>query len=99
MGAVCIIAPIVIAAWPGFAATVLAAATALGFHAVEGEFATVSGSQGIKFLEAVNLDIAHSDIVTDSLGRDQKIAVSRDGVTVTFSRRDARGKAGSSGDG
>ena len=40
----------------------------------------------------VELDIPNSELVTGQLGRDQRIAVTRDGVTVTFSR-DARGKA------
>ena len=41
---------------------------------------------------SVNLEIAQSELVTGQLGRDQKIAVTREGVTVTFSR-DARGRA------
>jgi len=41
---------------------------------------------------SVDLNIPNSQIVTGELGRDQRISVSRDGVTVTFSR-DARGKA------
>ena len=36
--------------------------------------------------------MAQSEIVTDSIGRDQRIVVARGGVTVVFSR-DARGKA------
>jgi len=41
---------------------------------------------------SVQLEIERSEVVTQQLGRDQRIAVARDGVTVTFSR-DARGKA------
>jgi Protein of unknown function (DUF1257) len=40
----------------------------------------------------VELEIAQSEVVTGQLGRDQRMAVTRDGVTVTFSR-DARGRA------
>jgi hypothetical protein len=40
----------------------------------------------------VSLEIEQSEIVTNHLGRDQKISVTRDGVTVTFAR-DARGRA------
>jgi len=40
----------------------------------------------------VQLAIDQSELVTDRLGRDRQISVSRDDVTVTFSR-DARGKA------
>ena len=40
----------------------------------------------------IQLEISRSEVVTGQLGRDQRISVVRDGVTVTFSR-DARGKA------
>ena len=40
----------------------------------------------------VTLEIEQSEIVTNQLGRDQSIKVTRGGVTVIFSR-DARGKA------
>jgi hypothetical protein len=45
-----------------------------------------------KAIQRVELQIANTELVTDQLGRDQHIAVVRDGVTVTFSR-DARGQA------
>jgi hypothetical protein len=38
------------------------------------------------------LEIPRSEVVTSQLGRDQRISVTREGVTVTFSR-DPRGKA------
>jgi hypothetical protein len=40
----------------------------------------------------VQLEIERSEVVTSQLGRDQRMVVTREGVTVTFSR-DARGKA------
>jgi hypothetical protein len=40
----------------------------------------------------VELEIANSELVTEQLGRDQQIRVTRGGITVTFSR-DARGRA------
>ena len=91
MSAVCILTPVVIAAWPAFSAAVVAAATSLGYtvadqlaHAVE----TTSGAP----VTQVKLEIAQSELVTDHLGRQQQICVERDGVRVTFSR-DARGRA------
>jgi len=91
MSAVCILAPVVIAAWPAFSAAVVAAAASLGYQVVSeahrGLQAEVAQETG-----RVNLDIPNSELVTGQLGRDQRIAVTRDGVTVTFSR-DARGKA------
>lgn len=41
----------------------------------------------------VDLEVPNTEIVTGQLGRDQRISVTRDGITVTFSR-DERGKAG-----
>jgi hypothetical protein len=93
MSAVCILTPVVIAAWPAFSAAVAAAATSLGYTIVkEG----ISQSQTSRTAETgereVTLEIEQSEIVTNQLGRDQQIKVTRGGVTVTFSR-DARGKA------
>lgn len=89
MSAVCILAPVVVAAWPAFSAAVAAAAVSLGYQVsteivVEQEVA--SGTN------VVNLEIAQSELVTDHLGREQRIRVNRDGVTIVFSR-DARGRA------
>jgi hypothetical protein len=93
MSCVCILTPVVIAAWPAFSAAVVAAATSLGYTIVEegiqqGQTSKVSETGERK----VNLEIEQSEIVTNQLGRDQRIQVTRGGVTVTFSR-DARGKA------
>jgi hypothetical protein len=86
MSCVCILTPVVIAAWPQFSAAVVAAATTLGYVLLDGKQknTTEEGKQ-------VNLEISQSEIVTDKLSRDQRITVRRGEVTVTFSR-DARGK-------
>jgi hypothetical protein len=90
MGAVCILAPVVIAAWPAFSSAVVAAAASLGYQ-VAAEAARARPAAARK-PNSVNLEIARSEVVTNQLGRDQRISVTREGVTVTFSR-DARGKA------
>jgi len=91
MSAVCILTPVVIAAWPAFSAAVVAAATSLGY-----QVAAAAGAEDRVHDEArpgkVELQIEQSELVTDQLGRDQRISVSREGVTITFSR-DARGRA------
>jgi hypothetical protein len=93
MSCVCILTPIVIAGWPAFSAAVVAAAASLGYQ-VASEAANLDkaarGPQ--KSSSNVQLEIENSEVVTNQLGRDQRIAVSKGGVTVTFSR-DARGKA------
>lgn len=92
MSCVCILAPVVIAAWPAFSAAVVAAATSLGYQVAAD---TVNLNKSLKTSQKggnVQLEIENSEVVTGQLGRDQRIVVSRGGVTVTFSR-DARGKA------
>ena len=93
MSCVCILTPVVIAAWPAFSAAVVAAASSLGYTIVQ---EGIQQSQTSRVSETgerrVNLEIEQSEIVTNQLGRDQRIQVTRGGVTVTFSR-DARGKA------
>jgi len=89
MSAVCILAPVVIAAWPAFSAAVAAAAVSLGYQVTSEVFVNEEVAASTN---CVNLEIAQSELVTGQLGRDQRIRVSRDGVTITFSR-DARGRA------
>ena len=80
-------------AWPAFSAAVVAAASSLGYQvAAEVKKGQPSSEIVHKNTSAVKLEIERSEVVTNQLGRDQRIAVSREGVTVTFSR-DARGKA------
>ncbi len=91
MSCVCILTPVVIAAWPAFSAAVVAASSSLGYRIVSDlhneMFATAPAEAA-----SVQLEVERSEVVTGQLGRDQRICVTRDGVTVTFSR-DARGKA------
>ncbi|MBX3744695.1 MAG: DUF1257 domain-containing protein [Verrucomicrobiae bacterium] len=90
MSAVCILAPVVIAAWPAFSAAVTAAGVSLGYQVTAEARALVS--QGVEATRRVELEIAQSEIVTGSLGRDQRLRLTRDDVTVVFSR-DSRGRA------
>ena len=93
MSCVCILTPVVIAAWPAFSAAVTAAATSLGYTVVEEGLKQYQTSKVTETGEReVTLEIEQSEIVTNQLGRDQCIKVTRAGVTVTFSR-DARGRA------
>jgi len=94
MSAVCILAPVVVAAWPAFSAAVVAAAGSMGYVVSSEAVSELLGSSQARACPAtVTLDIPQSEIVTGQLGRDQRISVSRDGITVTFSR-DERGRAG-----
>jgi len=79
-------------AWPALSAAVVAAASSLGYHVVSEAKDQLRAATGRKQSGAVQLEIERSEVVTSQLGRDQRISVTREGVTVTFSR-DARGKA------
>src|SRR4030095_17070031 len=89
MSVVCILAPVVVAGWPAFSAAVAAAATSLGYAVLDASEAT---EINVSSTRKVALEIANSEVVTGTLGRDQRISVHRDGVTVIFSR-DERGRA------
>jgi len=90
MGACLILAPVVIAAWPAFSAAVVAAASSLGYQ-LASEAAKSRKPVAAK-PASVQLEIERSEVVTGNLGRDQRISVTKEGVTVVFSR-DARGLA------
>ncbi|HWW01858.1 MAG TPA: hypothetical protein VNZ64_19315 [Candidatus Acidoferrum sp.] len=92
MSCVCILTPVVIAAWPAFSAAVAAAAHSLGYMLVEETVKQRQKASAQNQAREVNLEIANSELVTGQLGRDQQIHVNRGNVTVTFSR-DARGRA------
>ena len=88
MSCVCVLTPLVVATWPAFSAAVVAAASSLGYTLVSG---SAQGQVEQDSTRKLHLEMAQSEIVTDSIGRDQRIVVTRGGVTVVFSR-DARGK-------
>ncbi len=93
MSCVCILTPVVIAAWPAFSAAVMAAATSLGYQVVSDVAAQCKQSEPKKQKnKKIRLEVPNSELVTEQLGRDQRLSVTRDGVTITFSR-DERGKA------
>ncbi len=92
MSCVCILTPVVVAAWPAFSAAAVAAANSLGYVLVEEGIRQRQQAKAQNDSRQVNLEISNSELVTGQLGRDQQICVTRNGVTVTFSR-DARGRA------
>jgi hypothetical protein len=91
MSCVCILTPVVIAAWPAFSAAVVAASSSLGYRLVSDLHHEIFASSPTE-ATSVQLEVERSEVVTNQLARDQRICVTRDGVSVTFSR-DARGKA------
>ena len=92
MSCVCILTPVVIVAWPAFSAAVMAAATSLGYALAEEKGESTAFPNNARPVNRVELEVPQSELVMDTLNRDQRIAVTRDGVTVTFAR-DTRGRA------
>jgi hypothetical protein len=92
MSCVCILTPVVIAAWPAFSAAVVAAANSLGYVLAEETVKQHQKASAQSAGQEVRLEIANSEVVTEELGRDQQICATRGNVTVKFSR-DARGTA------
>lgn len=92
MSAVCVLTPVVIAAWPAFSAAVVAAATSLGYQVVSAAKQMEIGTTRSGLPAGVQLEIEQSELVTDKLARDHRMSVTKEGVTITFSR-DIRGKA------
>ncbi len=92
MSCVCILAPVVVAAWPAFSAAVVAAAGTLGYSVLDERGSAKVVQDAIRSGKRIELEVANSELVTGGLGRDQRITVHRAGVTVIFSR-DARGRA------
>jgi hypothetical protein len=72
---------------------VAAAATSLGYEIVDAQAQKRrEEAEEANRPRQIQLEVPHSDIVTDQLTRDQQISVQRGDVTITFSR-DARGHA------
>jgi hypothetical protein len=92
MGAVLILTPVVVSAWPVFAGAVASAAASLGYGAAKelGRSKTDQALAGA--VTGVSLEVPNSQVMTDQLGLGEKLSFTREGVTITF-RRDDRGKA------
>lgn len=93
MGAVSVLTPLLIAAWPSLVSAIASAAASLGFTMVEAGMKAMSpGGEAQQTAGAgpVTLEIGQSEVIGEHLGRDQSLRVTRDGVTIVFSR-DARG--------
>lgn len=90
MSAVAIITPIVISSWPAVSAAMASAAVSLGFTVADETANAGKNRNLVQGSRTVTLDVPNSEAVTGGLGRDQKLRMVRDDVTVEF-RRDARG--------
>jgi hypothetical protein len=91
MGAVLILTPVIVSAWPAFATAVATAAASLGYSAAK-ELANQEIGTGLSMKAGIAIDVPNSNVLTDQLGLGEKLSFTRDGVSITI-RRDERGKA------
>ncbi len=87
MGAVSILTPMLIGAWPAIATAISGVASSLGFA-----IATQSQPAARKeeSSNTVETDLPNSEILEDRAGESQTMTIERDGVTIEF-KRDERG--------
>ncbi|HPP11702.1 MAG TPA: DUF1257 domain-containing protein [bacterium] len=89
MSAIFVVAPLLSAAWPAISAAAVAAASALGFT----QLSQPEKKQKQSEKETVELDLPGSQVLGESLAREEEISFVREGITVTF-RKDIRGRCG-----
>lgn len=92
MGAVLILTPVIVSAWPALATAVASAAASLGYTAVKEVGTREAVDQFATMKSGLAIDVPNSEVLTDQLGLDERMSFTRDGVTVTIWRNE-RGKA------
>lgn len=90
MGAVLILTPVIVSAWPAFATAVASAAASLGYTTAN-ELVN-NGSENVPMKTGIAIDVPNSQVLTDQLGLAEKLSFTREGISITI-RRDERGKA------
>lgn len=84
MSCVCVIAPMVIVAWPTLSAAIVAAAVSAGFRIEKNPARD-------KKLNSVEVEVPNAEVLQDAMRRDESMVVERNQVRVIFTR-DARGQ-------
>jgi hypothetical protein len=90
MSTVLILAPVIVSSWPAISAAAAGAAAALGFtarHAVQ----EMRQQEKAETVESVELELAGSEVLAQSLATDQKIVLTKGAVQIVV-ERDARGQ-------
>ena len=94
MSAVILLTPVVIAAWPAISGAAAAVMVSMGYVAVKTTaevYAQQNSELNVDQEQTVELDLENSEVVGETLAREQELVYEKDGVTVKF-RRDIRGK-------
>lgn len=92
MSTVLILAPVIISSWPAIAAAAAGAASALGFTVKQAvQEALQQDKKMHDTIENVELELANSEVLAQSLATDQRIVLTK-GSTQIVVERDARGR-------
>jgi hypothetical protein len=85
MGAILVLTPLVISAWPAIAAAVMGSAASMGFSVMGGQKEKPSPK-----IKKVETEIENSEVLAEQLGRGQKMVIQKDGITIEIGQ-DERG--------
>lgn len=77
MSSVCVLTPVIIGSWPAISAAVLGAAASLGFTAMDPGPIVEE-----KTRNDVEVQVAHSEVLAETMSRGERMVLERDGVTV-----------------
>jgi len=86
MGAILVLTPLVVAAWPAVAAAIMGAAASMGFAAATPTLSEEETTRATR----VETEIENSEVVAEQMNRGEKVVVTKDDITVEFGR-DNRG--------
>jgi hypothetical protein len=92
MSTVLILAPVIVSSWPAIAVAAAGAASALGFTVKQSVQDALQENNEVQATdESVELELADSEVLAQSLATDQKMVMTKGGVQITV-ERDARGR-------
>ena len=91
MGAVLILAPVIISSWPAIAAAAAGAAAALGLAVGHVAQEALQEENVEETEENVELELAESEVLAEQLATDQTLVLTKGSVKITV-ERDARGR-------
>jgi hypothetical protein len=89
MGAIIVLTPVVVAAWPAIAAAVAGAATAVGL--VVGQSAKNAAGQAEQVEQQIEVELADSEVVAKNLAAEKEIVLTKGDIELRVSR-DQRGR-------
>ena len=91
MGAVLILAPVIISSWPAITVAVAGAASALGFAIRKTVQEMPQQERAKDEVRTVELELANSEVLAQNLATDQQIVLTKGAVQLSV-ERDARGQ-------